>query len=129
MTFAFRGTKYLSLKTFRTSGAGVATPVWFAAGANRTLYLYTRAAAGKVKRIRANPAVLIASCSARGTIAGPWVEARARIVSGEEEALGTALLTKKYWPWKSIGDFIARHTHNHPKVVIALSPANGAQFP
>ena len=41
---AFEGQKYLSLETFRKSGEGVRTPIWFAAekdaAARGPLYLY-----------------------------------------------------------------------------------------
>jgi hypothetical protein len=38
--------RYLSLATFRQSGAEVATPVWFAASANR-LYVFTGGESGR----------------------------------------------------------------------------------
>jgi PPOX class probable F420-dependent enzyme len=70
---------YLNLATFRRSGAAVETPVWFAAHAGR-LYVFTEAAAGKVKRLRANPAIRIAPCSVRGRPKGAWLPGRARRV-------------------------------------------------
>ena len=39
--------RYLSLATFRQSGAQVATPVWFAAAGGR-LYVFTSGESGKV---------------------------------------------------------------------------------
>jgi hypothetical protein len=39
---------------------------------------------------------------------GEWVEARARICCGEEEAKGQALLNEKYGMPKRIGDFFSR---------------------
>jgi PPOX class probable F420-dependent enzyme len=99
--------KYISLETFRRNGQGVRTPVWFA-GAEGVLYVYSLAAAGKVKRIRGNPRVRIAACDMRGNLRGEWIEAEARVAAGEEERRGHALLNQKYWPWKSIGDFFSR---------------------
>ena len=56
---AFAGQKYLSLETVRKNGTAVRTPVWFAgeppAGTPATLYFYTIADTGKMKRIRNNP--------------------------------------------------------------------------
>jgi uncharacterized protein len=111
---AFAGHKYLNLETFKKSGEGVKTPVWFAAepSANldssaATLYVYTIGASGKVKRIRNNPRVRIAPCDMRGRVLGEWVDARAEIVTGEEAAHGMQLLNKKYFPWKQLLDFFA----------------------
>ena len=76
--------KYLSLETFRRSGVGVRTPVWFATvpaeaptGAPETFYVYAATSSGKAKRIRANRRVRIAACDSRGRITGPWFDARA----------------------------------------------------
>ena len=43
---------YLSLKTFRKSGASVATPVWFASTGHNQLHVFSAKNAGKIKRIR-----------------------------------------------------------------------------
>ncbi len=58
---AFAGQKYLNLETFKKSGDGVKTPVWFAAepsakldSSDAKLYVYTIGVSGKVKRIRNN---------------------------------------------------------------------------
>jgi len=111
----FEGRKYLSLETRRRAGAAVATPVWFAMHGDMrddlqdaTLYVYSLASAGKVKRIRNDPAVRIAPCDIRGGLLGDWVPARARIVSGEEAVLGHTLLDRKYGWMKRIGGWISR---------------------
>ena len=70
---------YLNLATFRRSGVAVETPVWFAAHAGR-LYVFTEARAGKLKRLRANPAIRIAPCGVRGRLKGAWLPGRARRV-------------------------------------------------
>ena len=70
---------YLNLATFRRSGIAVETPVWFAAHAGR-LYVFTEGAAGKVKRLRANPAIRIAACGVRGRLKGAWLPGQARRV-------------------------------------------------
>jgi uncharacterized protein len=62
--------KYISLTTFRRTGAAVATPVWFVQ-IQHTLYLYTDATAGKVKRIRHHPRVQLAPCTMLGKVKGP----------------------------------------------------------
>lgn len=111
---AFAGHKYLNLETFKKSGGGVKTPVWFAEDPSvnldsndAKLYVYTIGVSGKVKRIRNNPRVKIAPCDMRGRVLGEWVEARVEIVTGLEASYGTQLLNKKYFPWKQILAFFA----------------------
>jgi len=89
--------KYISLTTFRRTGARVATPVWFVQLQN-TLYIYTDAAAGKVKRIRNNPQVQLASCTMLGKVKGPLITGVARIVTDpQEQVRAEAALNAKYW--------------------------------
>jgi PPOX class probable F420-dependent enzyme len=107
----FANAKYFSLETFRKTGAGVRTPVWFAEAPSSQLraayYIYTLPETGKVKRIRNNPRVRIAPCNMRGEVNGTWVEASARICSDDEAANGQALLVDKYGLMKRIGDFFS----------------------
>jgi uncharacterized protein len=126
---AFADHKYLNLETFRKSGAGVRTPVWFAAepadghsGGAAKLYVYTIGNTGKVKRVRNNGRVRIAPSNARGKLLGEWVEARAEFVTGEEAAHGMRLLNKKYLPWKQLLDFFASFRRRE-RVVMAILPA------
>jgi PPOX class probable F420-dependent enzyme len=130
MGFArFDGHKYLNLETFKKSGDGVKTPVWFAAdpavnlaSSDAKLYLYTIGVSGKVKRVRNNPRVRIAPCDVRGNVLGEWVEARAEIVSGQEANQGMKLLNKKYFPWKQLLGFFASFSRRE-RIVFALRPA------
>ena len=130
MSFArFAGQKYLNLETFKRDSTGVKTPVWFAADPSASLdsndaklYVYTIGVSGKVKRIRNNPRVRIAPCDMRGKVLGEWVEARAEIVAGEEDARGTQLLKKKYFPWKQLLDFFAK-LRNRDHTVFVLRSA------
>ncbi len=125
----FSGHKYLSLETFRKSGEGVRTPIWFAAepstgldSPGAKLYLYTVGNSGKIKRIRNNPQVRIAPCDVRGKVLGAWVDARAEIVSGAEATHGMRLLDKKYMPWKQLLGFFAMFRRQE-RAVIAIHPA------
>jgi PPOX class probable F420-dependent enzyme len=103
----FAKRKYLNLETYRKSGKAVATPVWFAENAG-TFYMYSLADAGKVKRIRNNPQVRIVPCDMRGAPDGEWVEAKARILDEQGEALAHTLLTGKYGWMKRIGDAFSK---------------------
>jgi PPOX class probable F420-dependent enzyme len=126
---AFAGHKYLNLETFKRSGDGVKTPVWFAAdptvpldSSGAKLFAYTIGVSGKVKRVRNNPRVRIAPCDMKGRVLGDWVDARAEIVTGEEAARGMDLLNKKYFPWKQLLGFFASFSRRE-RIVFAIRPA------
>lgn len=89
------GHKYMNLTTYRRHGEEVTTPVWFAERRGK-LYVWTEARAGKVKRARNNPAVLVAPSSQRGKPLGPPVQGAARILPAWEGPPADELLTRKY---------------------------------
>lgn len=88
--------KYISLKTFRKNGLGVATPVWFGEEDGK-LYVMTRHDMGKAKRIRNNPQVTVAPCSIRGKVTGSEFPATARTLPPEEHARARKTINQKYW--------------------------------
>jgi uncharacterized protein len=114
----FADAKYLNLETFRKTGLGVRTPLWFAqdpqiapgntAGLAARFYVYSLPDVGKVKRIRNNPKVRIAPCTMRGELRGAWVEASARICPPEEGANGQTLLRRKYGLLKIVGELYGK---------------------
>jgi PPOX class probable F420-dependent enzyme len=114
----FSNAKYLNLETFRKTGVGVRTPVWFAEEGN-IFYVYTLPDSGKAKRIRNNPKVRVAPCDMRGNLRGAWVETRARICEGTETARGQKLLRRKYGWMKIVGDFFSR-MRGRTQIVIAI---------
>jgi uncharacterized protein len=116
---AFREHKYLSLETFRKSGAGVRTPVWFAEK-DGELLLYTLADSGKVKRIRNNPRVRIAPSDMRGKLLGDWSEATARFLDGEDAHRANGALNRKYW-LKRLFDWSSK-LRRTPRVYLAVRP-------
>jgi len=130
MGFAmFRDHKYISLETFKKTGEGVKTPVWFAAdpaadlsGDGARLYIYTIGNTGKVKRIRNNGRVKIAPCTLKGVPLGEWTDANAEIVTGNESARAMGLLNKKYFPLKQILGFFALFSRRE-RIVMAIRPA------
>jgi PPOX class probable F420-dependent enzyme len=93
---AIQGQKYVSLKTFRKSGIGVATPVWFGEE-NGKLYVMTRGTMGKTKRIRNNPSVTVAPCTIRGKITGEEYAATARILPSQDTSQARRTINRKYW--------------------------------
>jgi uncharacterized protein len=106
----FENQQYLNLETFRRTGKGVPTPVWFVETEGK-LYVRTIANSGKIKRIRNFEQTRVAPCDSRGNVLGEWSEARARVF-GDEEA-GRAkevnrLLKKKYGALKLAFDLAGR---------------------
>ena len=93
---AIAGQKYISLTTFRKTGVGVPTPVWFGED-NGKLYVMTRSDMGKTKRIRNNPQVKVAPCTIRGKVTGPEFAATARILPPEEHKQARESINHKYW--------------------------------
>ena len=93
---AIQNQNYVSLTTFRKSGKGVATPVWFGEE-NGRLYVMTRSDMGKTKRIRNNPQVRVAPCTIRGKVTGAEVAATACILPPAEHARARQTINRKYW--------------------------------
>ena len=120
----FADQQYINVESFRKSGAGVATPVWFAEEDGR-LYIYSLADAGKVKRIRNNPRVRVAPCDMRGGLKGEWVEARARILDGADARRGHVLLDRKYGLLKKVGNVFSK-LMKRQRVVIAIELEPGS---
>ena len=87
--------KYLSLTSFRRDGTGVATPVWFVQQDGRLLVL-TDAGSYKVKRIRRNPAVTVAPCTASGRLRGQAVSGFAEVLADAGIPAVERLLARKY---------------------------------
>jgi len=104
----FKDQQYINLETFRKSGAGVKTPVWFAQDGN-TLRVWTQADAGKTKRIRRESKVRIVSSTASGEPTGEWIDARAVVLDAPDEINHTkALFRKKYGTMFNIISFFGK---------------------
>jgi hypothetical protein len=76
--------RYLSVTSFRRDGSGVATPVWFVSDGRR-LFALTDLHSAKVRRMRRNPRVLVASCRADGKLRGEPLPARAEVLTATPE--------------------------------------------
>jgi PPOX class probable F420-dependent enzyme len=105
-----RGQKYICLTTFRKSGVGVNTPVWFAERDDK-LYVKTRIESGKSKRIRNTPNVRVAPCTIRGKIIGPEFAGRARILPPQQSGPAKDAINSKYFLarlslWNSKNEFL-----------------------
>jgi uncharacterized protein len=80
-TFTERRTALLT--TYKRDGTAVATPVTIAVDGDRA-YVRTWDTAWKAKRMRNNPAVLVAPSTVRGRVTGATIGARSRLLEGEE---------------------------------------------
>jgi PPOX class probable F420-dependent enzyme len=128
-TGAFTG-KYLSVTTFRRDGTGVATPVWFVPEEGRLL-VETGADSYKVRRIRRNPAVTIAPCTATGRLRGAPVPARAELLPDAEVARVRRLVADRYRfdlrlirPVRAVQALFRRGRPTVASTVVAITPVD-----
>lgn len=125
---ALRGHKYCLLISYRRSGEPVPTPVWFGLDGDGRLYVRTEADAVKVKRIRANPRVRVAACSARGKPTGPLAEGSARVLSPAEEARAEPAIQSNYGLGRKIYEGMGTPL-GVKMVYLEVSPAPEAAVP
>ncbi|HEU4322051.1 MAG TPA: PPOX class F420-dependent oxidoreductase [Roseiflexaceae bacterium] len=92
---ALRNEAFIVLTSYRRNGEAVPTTVWFAE-LDGKLVITTRRTLGKVKRIGANPQVLIAPSDRIGNVHGSAIAARARLLPDEEGERANAALHRKY---------------------------------
>ena len=72
--------RFLSVTSFKRDGTPVATPVWSVSDGER-LFAFTDLHSAKVRRIRRNPHVVVASCRANGKLRREPQTARAEILT------------------------------------------------
>ena len=111
--------QYMNVETYRKSGAGVRTPVWFIEY-NGELCFTTEAASGKVKRLRRNPRVMVAPCRVNGDLLGDWHPADARFMMAEETAVVKKVYSRKYGLMKLFFDLMGIFRRGD-RVFIALT--------
>jgi PPOX class probable F420-dependent enzyme len=112
----FAGKKHISLETYRKTGDPARTPVWFVEE-NGELFVRTDSDTGKIKRIRNNPRVRIATCNMRGTVKGTWIDAEARMIEPESSEHIFSLLRKKYGMPYRLMRFAERFSRSKSKPV------------
>jgi len=118
----------IALTTFRTTGQAVTTPVMFAQHLE-TIYVGTRADAGKLKRLRHTARVTLAPCTYSGKVTGSVIAGNARIVTESEESTAASIaLAKKYGVMLPLTRTAWRLFHRKAKadeVYIAIEPISG----
>ncbi len=72
--------RFLSVTSFKRDGSAVATPVWAVSDGTR-LFAFTDLHSAKVRRIRRNPRVLVASCRVNGKLRRDPVAGRAEVLT------------------------------------------------
>lgn len=122
---------YVNLETYRKTGVAVKTPVWVALH-NGAGYVFSAGDAGKIKRLRNNPAVSLAACDFRGNVHGPWVAGTACIVTDTAEiSAAYAAFDLKYGLRMKLTNLLSRLTGRYARrAMIAISltdePSKGA---
>lgn len=76
--------RYLSVTSFKRDGTAVPTPVWFVTDGRR-LFAFTDIHSAKVRRIRRNPFVLVASCRVDGKLRRERVSALAEVLTDDAD--------------------------------------------
>jgi PPOX class probable F420-dependent enzyme len=120
--------KYLSLTSFRRDGTGVATPVWFVE-ANGRLLVETDASSHKVRRIRRDPRITVAPCTATGRLRRAPVPAWAELLPDAEVARVEQLMARKYRadllfikPLRTVQAALHRRRPRETPVVMEITP-------
>jgi uncharacterized protein len=127
--------KYLSITSFKRDGTGVATPVWFVQEDGRLL-VQTDANSGKVKRIRRNPQVLVAPCTATGRLLSNPLSAQAELLPDAELGRVEQLMAAKYRidlviirPIRAVQAALRRGQPRPKPVIVAITPASFTSKP
>jgi len=105
---------YISLATKQRSGNWVWTPVWFAeTPVGQSIYIFSAADAGKIKRLKNFEAVQIAPCTISGTITGESLDALGYLVCDDTEVADAYTLLRKKYGWQiKVLDFFSRIAGN-----------------
>lgn len=110
MSFDFeqlKNAKYITLETYKKNNQPVRTPVWFVQN-NSKLYVITREKTGKVKRLRNNPHLKLATCTFLGKPTSGLISGTAIFVSMDETKLALQLRKKRYGFMDSIARFVSK---------------------
>ncbi|WP_299292124.1 PPOX class F420-dependent oxidoreductase [Nitrosopumilus sp.] len=99
--------KYISVETFKKSGDGIKTPVWFVIR-DETIFVVTRDQTGKFKRLKNNTKVNLAICSMKGDIKGEWFSGIATILPEEQVKEAVKWRDKKYGFLAKIAKFASK---------------------
>lgn len=116
----FEDQRFINLETYRKSGEGVRTPVWFVIDGGM-LFFRTPSSTGKVRRLRREKRVRVAPCARRGEPTGRWIRGEARFVEGEQARRVNELLNRKYGLYKRLVDKIFELRGNR-YITVGITP-------
>jgi len=111
--------KYISLETYRENKEPVRTPIWFVIKED-LIQVVTREKTGKVKRIRNNKQVKIATCTIRGNITGQWMSGIVTILPDAQTSDAVKLRDKKYGLAAKFAKFATRNKGDFVAFIIKL---------
>lgn len=125
---SLRDEEFVSLTTFRRSGIGVPTAMWFALDRNDVV-VSTPAGAGKLKRLRHTPGVTLHACTRRGE-----PKSGATVLAGEAHEVDrhpveAALAAKYGWQWRValrvewLTSWVRRRHAPRPRVALRITSA------
>jgi hypothetical protein len=111
--------KYISLESYRKNNQPIRTPVWFVVE-NDSIIVVTKEMTGKVKRIRNNQQVKIATCTMRGKITGKWISGIAKFLPDVQTGNVVKLRDKRYGIAAKIAKFVTRNKGDFVAFTIKL---------
>lgn len=111
----------IMLTTYKRDGTPVGTPVW-PIGRDGVIYTTSVVGAGKVKRIRRDGRVTVATCTQTGKVTGPTMEARAQLAP-EKTAEMVAAKTRRYGLFSRFFLLMNRLQGEREQIAIAIMPA------
>ncbi len=102
--------KYISFATQKRDGSMVATPVW-AGNEHSSLFVFSEADAGKVKRLRNFSHSTVAPCTAMGRVTGNSYDCEARLLATDADIeRAYKALYRKYGLLMRMTDFLSKLT-------------------
>ena len=100
--------KYISLETYKKNNQAIRTPVWFVVK-NNLIYVVTRDQTGKIKRLKNNQNVKIATCNIKGKTTSGFTEGVAKILSEAESKKAVTWRDKKYGFFAKMAKFLTKN--------------------
>jgi PPOX class probable F420-dependent enzyme len=112
--------KYISLETYRKNNQAVKTPVWFVIK-NDSIIIVTRDQTGKIKRLRNNQKVKIATCSIKGKTSMSMIPGTAQILTDKETSEVVKLRDKKYGLFSKVAKFLTKGKGNLVAISVKMN--------
>ncbi|QMU53597.1 MAG: PPOX class F420-dependent oxidoreductase [Nitrosopumilus sp.] len=112
--------KYIPLETYRKNNEAVRMPIWFVIK-NGLILIITRDQTGKIKRLRNNQKVKIATCSIRGKTSMSMMPGTAQILTDEETAEAVKIRDKKCGFFSKVAKILTKGNGNIVAVSVKMN--------